>query len=158
MIAIESENSQSMKQRLIEAQADNMALRERLKEVQQYFSNPSKYSGAWPEWYSATIEQLLCKANPGAPLLDELEIYKRALDMALDRISDKVLELEQENERLQGLVDSLTERLEAKLSEPDDRDSLIDLVSEDIEWQELHRANSPKFKPIIELYRQIRPK
>jgi hypothetical protein len=58
---------------LAEAQADNVALRERLKEVQQYFNNPSKYSGAWPEWYSATIEQLLYKANPGDSIRKELE-------------------------------------------------------------------------------------
>lgn len=37
-------------------------------------------------------------------------------------------------------------------------ETLLDLVSEDIEWQELHRADSPKFKPLITLYRELRQK
>jgi hypothetical protein len=81
-----------------------------------------------------------------------------SLSDEIDAISDKVLELEQQNTRLQNLVDSLTEQLEAKSNEPDARDRLIDLVSEDIEWQEQHRADSPKFKSIIELYRTLRPR
>ncbi len=73
-------------------------------------------------------------------------------------LSEQVAELEQQNIRRQNLVDNLMEQLEAKSNEPDVRDKLIDLVAEDIEWQEQHRPDSPKFKSIIELYRQIRPK
>jgi len=86
-----------LEQQLAEAQSDNVALRERLKEVQEYFDNPFKYGGTWPEGYSAMAKQLLNKANPGAPLLAELEQYKRALSLAckkLPAIPDEIGRLE----------------------------------------------------------------
>lgn len=59
-----------------------------------------------------------------------------SLSDEIDAISDKVLELEQENERLQGLVDSLTEQLENQA------------VDENVEH----------LLEVIATYRQIRPK
>lgn len=39
-----------------------------------------------------------------------------------------------------------------------DLQELIKMIAPDIEWQEEHRPDSPKFKPIIALYRKIYPK
>jgi hypothetical protein len=72
------------------------------------------------------------------------------LNTAKIEATNVVVDILRENERLQTLqVDP--ERY-AKL------ENLLDLVSDDIEWQELHRADSPKFKPLITLYRELRPK
>ena len=61
-------------------------------------------------------------------------------------------DLEINNQLLQQEINQMV------TAEPDNRDQLIDLIAEDIEWQEANRPNSPKFKPIIALYRTLRPK
>lgn len=63
-------------------------------------------------------------------------------------------ELEWNNQLLQEEIN----QQQTKPAEQDNRDLLIDLIAEDIEWQEKYRPNSAKFKPIIEIYRTIRPK
>lgn len=64
----------------------------------------------------------------------------------INAISDKVLALEQENE----------ERWQQILA----YDKLIDLLEEDILWQEKHltERSSDKMKAIIAAYRVVRPK
>jgi ketosteroid isomerase-like protein len=69
----------------------------------------------------------------------------------INAISDRVLALEQENDLLrQQLASGNTEAY----------DKLIDLLTEDIEWQERHMTDrtSPKMKSIVEAYRAVRPK
>jgi ketosteroid isomerase-like protein len=70
----------------------------------------------------------------------------------INAISDKVLALEQENE-------SLRQQL-ASSGNTEAYDKLIDLLTEDIEWQERHMTDrtSPKMKSIVEAYRAVRPK
>ena len=64
----------------------------------------------------------------------------------INAISDKVLALEQENEeRWQQILDY---------------DNLVDLLEEDILWQEAHltERTSQKMKSIVAAYRAVRPR
>ena len=85
------------------------------------------------------------------------------------KLSEQVAEMENERATLRELYDEqrrsiqrLSEELATRPQVDPDRyarlETLLDLVSEDIEWQELHRADSPKFKPLITLYRELRQK
>ena len=84
------------------------------------------------------------------------------LDAVQIEVTNVVVDILTENDRLQNQVDKLTAELEQSPQVDPERyaklENLLDLVAEDIEWQELHRADSPKFKPIITLYRELRPK
>ena len=67
----------------------------------------------------------------------------------INAISDRVLQLEQENEQLKQAPGN-TEA----------HDKLIDLLSEDILWQEAHltERTSDKMRNIVAAYRAVRPK
>jgi cell shape-determining protein MreC len=105
----------------------------------------------------------------------------------INAISDKVLALEQENERLKKELasannsncrideearrfllerdsareenESLRQQLASSVN-TDAYDKLIDLVAPDIEWQEKHLTDrsSDKMKAVVQAYRAIRPK
>ena len=70
----------------------------------------------------------------------------------INAISDRILELEQENARLKA---DNKGKSDTKVY-----DRLIDLLTEDIEWQEKHlvERTSQKMKDIVAAYREIRPK
>jgi len=70
---------EEVRAQLAEAQADNAALVGKLNAIQDYFSNPKKYDGAWTEWHSATIRQLMSKAHPGDSIRKELERLQNAI-------------------------------------------------------------------------------
>ncbi len=83
----------------------------------------------------------------------------------INAISDKALELEQDNERLREKNDQLRSKneklrlaLEAKPAPSEAVIRLLDLLQEDIEWQERYRPDSAKLAPIIATYREIRPR
>jgi|LSQX01.3.fsa_nt_gb cell division septum initiation protein DivIVA len=88
----------------------------------------------------------------------------------INAISDRVLELEQENESLRQQLDArpdntqsfdeLLKQHEEAIEKLEACDKLIDLVAEDIIWQEKHLADktSQKMKSIVAAYRAIRPK
>jgi len=91
---------------------------------------------------------------------------------AIDAISDKVLALEQENERLKNDLETATknnasiqaalrrrelEEEPARKQEPDLRDKLIKLMAEDIENQEKLKGTSPRIQKIVAVYREIYP-
>ena len=70
----------------------------------------------------------------------------------INDISDAVMRLEEENEELRHhLVSS---------GNKEAIDKLIDLLSEDIEWQEAHltERTSQKMKDIVAAYRAVRPR
>jgi hypothetical protein len=81
------------------------------------------------------------------------------LDAVQIEVTNAVIDILAEK---QNQVDKLTAELEQIPQVDPERyaklENLLDLVAEDIEWQELHRADSPKFKPLITLYRELRPK
>jgi len=62
---------------------------------------------------------------------------------------------------ISNLVDE-NERLAKELAEaqnkPDERDELIGLLAQDIEWKEEHGTRDERLLRAIELYRKIRPK
>ena len=69
----------------------------------------------------------------------------------------QVEELEIQNTRLQGLVDSLTEQLEnQKVDEKVVR--LLDMIEPDIEHKESIILNDERLINVITAYRAIRPK
>lgn len=83
-------------------------------------------------------------------------------------LSEQVSELEQENVRLNRLVDALTEEIEGMKIEASAKemelakDRLIDLVEPSILWQEKHlgrMASIPREEmgEIVAAYRAIRP-
>ena len=67
----------------------------------------------------------------------------------INAISDRVLQLEQENEQLKQ-----------QPGNTEAHDKLIDLLSEDIEWREAHltERTSQKMKDVVAAYRAVRPK
>lgn len=86
----------------------------------------------------------------------------------INDISDKVLALEQENEELRQQNEELRQQNGAladqgfgdliKLTEMKEAyDKLIDLLAEDIEWQEKHltERTSQKMKDIVTAYRAV---
>lgn len=77
------------------------------------------------------------------------------LDLGQLTLSEQVKLLERENERLQNLVDNLTEQLETASSTPDIRDNLIAAIAEDIEWWISNPTKiSDRMQKIIKLYQQ----
>jgi len=80
-----------------------------------------------------------------------------SLSDEIDAISDKVLELEQQNTRLQNLVDSLTEQLENQEAD-ENVVRFLDLVEPDIEHKESIILNDKRLIEVIDAYRTIRPK
>jgi hypothetical protein len=90
---------------------------------------------------------------------------------AIDAISDKVLELEQENERLRADLETAKTNADiqivlkqwqlaedyARKQEPDLRDKLIKLMAPDIENQEKLKGTSPRIREIVAVYREIYP-
>ena len=75
----------------------------------------------------------------------------------INAISDKVHGLEQQNTRLQNLVDSLTEQLE---NQTVDENVLrfLDMIEPDIEHKESIILNDKRLINVITAYRAIRPK
>lgn len=69
----------------------------------------------------------------------------------INDISDAVMRLEEENEELRQQL--------ASAGTTEAYDKLIDLLEEDILWQEKHLTEkaSPKMKAIVEAYRTVRP-
>lgn len=70
----------------------------------------------------------------------------------INDISDAVMRLEEENEELRQQL--------ASAGNTEDRDKLIDLLEEDILWQEKHltERTSQKMKDVVAAYRVVRPK
>lgn len=69
----------------------------------------------------------------------------------INAISDKVLVLEQENDLLRQQL--------ASAGNKEAYDKLLDLLSEQIEWQEKHltERSSDRMKSIVAAYRAVRP-
>ena len=75
----------------------------------------------------------------------------------VNAISNKVHGLEQQNTRLQNLVDSLTEQLENQ--EADGKVMrFLDMIKPDIEHKESIILNDKRLIEVIAAYRAIRPK
>ena len=85
------------------------------------------------------------------------------------KLSEQVAALEQENERLSRLVDTLAEELEALKQNPPARepeeakDYLIDLFAPDIIWAEenlkgMGEKQRERITELIAAYRAVRPK
>jgi hypothetical protein len=84
------------------------------------------------------------------PILDSL------LDLAkvLKTVSDYVLQLEQENERLKTELDSRVNQ-----NEPDARDAFIELIAQDVEFYESkYQQTTERMRKIVDAYRIVRPK
>jgi len=77
--------------------------------------------------------------------------YMAGLEKSVNSLLEENERLKSENERLQ------LENAEAQ-SRPDDRDALIGLLAQDIEWKEVHGTKDERLLRAIELYRNIRPK
>ena len=75
----------------------------------------------------------------------------------INAISDKVHGLEQQNTRLQNLVDSLTEQLENQAAD-EKVVRFLDMIEPDIEHKESIILNDKRLIEVIAAYRAIRPK
>jgi len=76
--------------------------------------------------------------------------YMTGLEKSVNSLLEENERLKSENERL---------KLEnAEAQSVDDRDALIDLLAQDIEWKETHGTKDDRLLRAIELYRRIRPK
>jgi hypothetical protein len=78
------------------------------------------------------------------------------------KLSEQVAALEQENERLTKMVDSMAEELESRpQADPEyvaKLEALLELVAPDIEFKEQHlREGMGRTRAIVEAYRAIRP-
>lgn len=73
-----------------------------------------------------------------------LDEYMKGLQRSISNLVD-------ENERL-------AKELAEVQSKPDERDELINLLAQDIEWKEAHGTKDERLLRAIELYRKIRPK
>lgn len=65
-LAILKEENDLQRQAVKDLSCQVVQYRKVLKDIQNYFSNPKKYSGAWPEFYSVVIKTLLESSDPGA--------------------------------------------------------------------------------------------
>jgi len=90
-IPVAVEKLKGLVTQLAEAQADNAVVLGKLNAVQDYFSNPQKYDGAWKEWHSATIKQLMSKKQSGSALLQEVEQLRKR-NTELEAINKSMLE------------------------------------------------------------------
>jgi archaellum component FlaC len=76
----------------------------------------------------------------------------------LMKLSEQVAILEKENERLQGLVDTLGEELEAAKRTIAKQDRFIDLVSPSVaRLEDLYDRITQDMVEIVDVYRAIRP-
>ena len=73
-----------------------------------------------------------------------LDEYMKGLQRSISNLVD-------ENERL-------AKELAEAQNKPDERDELIGLLAQDIEWKEEHGTRDERLLRAIELYRKIRPK
>ena len=64
-------SSEALRRQVEELQNDNAGMVKFLKDIMKYFDNPSKYGGTWPEFFSASIKQIIGNSHPGATLLKE---------------------------------------------------------------------------------------
>lgn len=84
----------------------------------------------------------------------------------INDISDAVMRLEEKNEELRQQIDALTynkgnfDDLIKQAEKVEAQNKLIELLADDIEWQETHltERTSDKMKAIVEAYRAVRPK
>jgi hypothetical protein len=77
----------------------------------------------------------------------------------LMKLSEQVSILEKQNERLQGLVDTLGEELETSRQTIAKQDRFIDLVSPSVSRLEaLYDRITQDYVEIVDAYRAIRPK
>jgi len=75
------------------------------------------------------------------------------IDM-INNLSDYVLALEQETERLKTELDSRVNH-----NEPDARDEFIALIAEDVEFYESkYQKTTDRMRKIVDAYRVVRPK
>ena len=77
--------------------------------------------------------------------------YMAGLEKSVNSLLEENERLKSENERLQ------LENAEAQ-NKPDERDELINLLAQDIEWKEEHGTRDERLLRAIELYRKIRLK
>jgi hypothetical protein len=73
---------------------------------------------------------------------------------AINNLSDYVLALEQENERLKAELESRVNQ-----NEPDARDVFIALIAQDVEFYESkYQQTTERMRKIVDAYRMVRPK
>jgi len=94
------------------------------------------------------------------PNLAEIcEKCKAKTEKSIDNYIEELQSLKDQNESLKAENDELKNRPVQIDPAPDGRDALIDLIEEDIIWQEAHlQGKGERFKKIVETYRAIRPK
>jgi len=84
-------SSEALRRQVEELQNDNAGMVKFLKDIMKYFDNPSKYGGTWPEFFSASIKQIIGNSHPGATLLKERdELQARCEELEVIR-GDSVL-------------------------------------------------------------------
>lgn len=99
-------------QRVIELEGENAKLRAVVTDIKNYFDNPQKYGGTWPEFYSAVIKQAL--ADLESRLHKELDSANESnsrLDAELYRITIEKEQAEADNAALVEKCTALLERL-----------------------------------------------
>lgn len=98
------EENDLQRQSIQDLSAQVVAYQKMLADIKKYFDNPDKYGGAWPEYYSAIIEQVLASPDPGAKVKTVVE-KAQALCQAWEDEVDNETEADIAGELIQAFAD-----------------------------------------------------